>query len=234
MQHIYLASVQEVPDDFETKLNELNEQRRAKVLRCKNIMDKKRSYLAGKLLSRAAEEEGIKEVSVCMAPYDWETIRRQENHTCYANVSHSGEYVAVAISDGPVGVDIEQYGTRYGKTKAKNSINPLAKKVLNEAEYAKFQSLLTGENQPENKEPFENEKDFFLKIWTRKEAYAKWDGKGIAMNFSEIDALGGNDFYSKKIFLEDQDFLWLSVYPFSDNQQNVPNISFSTYFRLYF
>lgn len=234
MQHIYLASVQEVPDDFETKLDEFNEQRRAKVLRCKNIMDKKRSYLAGKLLSYATEEEGVEEASVFLAPYDREMIKQQVKHAYYANISHSGDYVAVAVSDEPVGVDIEQYGTRYGKENAKKSIDLLAKKVLNEAEYAKYQSLLIGQDQPESKESFENEKDFFLKIWTRKEAYAKWDGKGIAMNFSGIDALGGNDFYSKKICLENQDFLWMSVYPFSGDQKDVPNIHFSTYFRLYF
>ncbi len=221
MHHIFLASVQEVPDDFETRLEKFSEQRRAKVLRCKNLMDKKRSYLAGRLLSHAAEEEGIEETFVCLAPYDWESIRQQGSRAYYANISHSGDYAAVVISDEPVGVDMEQYGARYGGAKAGRSIEMLARKVLNEAEYAAYRSFFTKGGRPDKTDEFIDEKDFFLKIWTRKEAYAKWDGKGIALDFSGIDALCEDVFYSRKICLKERDFLWLSVYPFLDNMQNV-------------
>lgn len=218
MQHIYLASVNAVPCDFETKLEELNEQRRAKVLRCKNIMDKKRSYLAGRLLSYGTKQEGIEEASVCLAPYDWEKVKKVQANTegekrFFGNISHSGEYVAVAISDEPVGVDIEQYRMRYNKTNTKRHMELLAKRIMNEAEYEKYSNISQMKECSEGAELCEDAKDFFLQLWTRKEAYAKWNGKGIALDFSGIDVLCDN-FYSRKIGLEASDYLWLSVYPY--------------------
>lgn len=204
MRKIYIASVNQVPEDFESQLEKLHSQRRAKVLRCKNIMDKKRAFLAGKLMTEALEELGIQEDMVQLAPFD-----REKGLVWYANISHSGDYAAFAIADMPIGIDIEHYGARYGGKNQGKNIDILAKKVLRATEYTLYERI---RDEKEFDCEYVNEKDYFLKLWTRKEAYAKWDGRGISMDLRIIDALSDKGFLSEKKMLKDGDFLWCSIY----------------------
>lgn len=72
------------------------------------------------------------------------------------NISHSGEYLAIAVSDQPVGIDIQK------------------KKEIREGMYRKVV-------MPEEKvliTEHEKQKDF-LRLWTLKESFTKAEGKGL-------------------------------------------------------
>lgn len=73
------------------------------------------------------------------------------------NISHSGEYVACAVSDTPVGVDIQKIG-EYNLE--------VAKRVCNEKELEQIENSSDKESG-------------FTKLWTQKEAALKMHGTGI-------------------------------------------------------
>ena len=81
----------------------------------------------------------------------------------YFNISHSGNAVAVAISDNEIGIDIEKIKTPNLKV-AERFFTENEKKYIN------------------------SDIDFF-EIWTKKEAYFKQLGKGISDDFSKTDIL---------------------------------------------
>ena len=83
------------------------------------------------------------------------------------NLSHSGEYAVLAISDAPIGIDIEQ--------KHSGGLQ-IAKRCFCPEEY---QDILAGETQ--------QERDMrFLQYWTMKEAYVKRIGKGMRVPLSSF------------------------------------------------
>ena len=78
------------------------------------------------------------------------------------NITHSGKYVACAISDTPIGIDME--GNR-------KDVCSVARRFFNKDE---SEWVCMAESESEQKERF-------LKIWTFKEAYSKMTGDGIAL-----------------------------------------------------
>ena len=81
------------------------------------------------------------------------------------NLSHSGEYAVLAVSDLPVGVDIERCSLRHVR---------VAESVFTQAEL-----------QWMNEAPEER----FTLLWTLKEAVSKALGLGLELKFSEFDVL---------------------------------------------
>lgn len=82
------------------------------------------------------------------------------------NLSHSGDYAALAISGAPVGIDIQQ------KRAYKDS---LVKRFFSEAEAAAYESLFSTDAQEYNTV----RETFFYTLWCRKEAYGKLLGTGL-------------------------------------------------------
>lgn len=78
-----------------------------------------------------------------------------KNSRLHFNVSHSGAYLAIAVSESPVGIDIQ---------KMKNIREEMYRKVVQPKE-----QVLIGE---------ERQKDF-LRLWTLKESFVKAEGKGL-------------------------------------------------------
>ncbi len=97
---------------------------------------------------------------------------KEEKHI---SVTTTGSKIVVALHDSPVGIDGE-YLPRYEN--GKTDFAALAERFFSgdEAEYVRNESE-------------ESEKDKFLKIWVRKEAYVKCVGKTVAdfPNFSVVD-----------------------------------------------
>lgn len=85
------------------------------------------------------------------------------NHQLHFNISHAGQYVICAISDHPVGIDIEQKQHRN---------------------YSLFQSVWT----EREKEIFgaDRMEDFYY-LWTAKESYVKWLGTGLATDLKAVN-----------------------------------------------
>lgn len=99
------------------------------------------------------------------------------------NVSHSGEKLFIAISDTPVGIDVEQI-------KPRRSLDGLVKKCFALSEQNYWFDL------PENEKLA-----VFYDFWTRKEAVVKGIGRGIALglNHCEIDINQPNNFLNLPI-----------------------------------
>jgi len=86
------------------------------------------------------------------------------NLPAHFNVSHSGNYTVVAISNRPIGVDIEII---------RDFSAILAKKLFNEDEL----KYISGTGPSRKKSLMQQS---FYQIWTAKEAYLKYLGTGIS------------------------------------------------------
>lgn len=82
------------------------------------------------------------------------------DYPVYFNLSHSGDYVLCALAMEEVGADIQQHRT--------GSVGRIAARYFSEQEKAAL------ENRKEGGE------ELFFRLWTRKEAYGKLTGEGIA------------------------------------------------------
>lgn len=95
----------------------------------------------------------------------------------YFSLSHSGNVAACAVSDAPIGIDVQ----------CERKVNyALAKRFFSEKEY----NAVTAE--PEI---------MFNRIWARKEAAAKADGRGIAIGLKELEVLDSSVRHSGKLYL---------------------------------
>ena len=83
------------------------------------------------------------------------------------NISHSGGYIAVAVSDHPVGIDVE--------TKSDPDLKVTAR-FYSEAEQVAVRAA-------------EDPQKAFRRLWTRKEAYVKCTGTGIEGAIDRIPGL---------------------------------------------
>lgn len=88
------------------------------------------------------------------------------------NLSHTGDYLLIAVGNVPdIGIDIEAITAR-------NSLDGIAKRVFSSNEFAQWQQL-----------PPEQQLAGFYRLWTKKEAFVKAVGRGIAlgMELCEFD-----------------------------------------------
>ena len=95
----------------------------------------------------------------------------------YISVTTTGDKMIVALSDSPVGIDGE-YLPRYKEGRTDYAM--LADRFFSgeESEYVRSGATVV------------DEKERFMKIWTRKEAYVKCTGKGVAdfPSFSVVES----------------------------------------------
>ena len=85
---------------------------------------------------------------------------RLENSDMFFSLSHSGDYACCAVSDAPVGVDIQRVGADRSK---------VAGRVFSESENAFLAALPDGVRA-----------DAFYRLWVLKESLVKATGKGVA------------------------------------------------------
>lgn len=159
MLKLYYGHIQLVKDPlvFEKWFNQMNSERKEKVLRCRNEVDKQRSLLAGILL-----QYGLKQ----------DRFAKQ----VFYSISHSGNYVICVLSDRRVGIDIEnKFRSAFSEAKIER-LEKIAKKCLTMGEEIRFFNC-----------DDEEKADTLIRFWTRKESYSKALGIGLAMDFSQID-----------------------------------------------
>ena len=152
------------------ELESLNLSRKKEILKKANIDDRKRS-IAGDMLVRkylsklySTPEEKIEiKRGIHKKPYVL-------NLPAHFNVSHSGDYVVVAISDRPIGIDIEEI---------KDFSAILAKKLFNEDEV----KYISGNSSTRKKSLMQK---CFFELWTAKEAYLKYLGTGVSGGINSL------------------------------------------------
>lgn len=87
------------------------------------------------------------------------------------NVSHSGEYLAIAFSESPVGIDIQKEKTiREGMYR--KVVQPMERQLIGT----------------------ERQKDF-LRLWALKESFVKAEGKGLVISMKDYYFEKENDRY---------------------------------------
>lgn len=194
---IYFAPTAALLDGrvFEEKLLLVNEQRREKVLCCKQTADRIRTLAAGLLIRYGLEQKGIAYEDADFALDRFGKPYLLSAPKLHFNVSHSGEYAACAISHQEIGIDMEGISERFEGEKGKKRMDRVADRIFSDREKCYLERCSEGERA-----------EVFVKLWTRKECYAKAYGEGIRMDFSKIDTLKEDHFFSRRI----GDY-WLSV-----------------------
>ncbi len=127
------------------------------------IYKRKENILGRLLLHKALEEMAVGEYSVIYN--DLEKPRLECGNELYFSVSHSGDYVALCLSDDEVGCDIQE-------------IKPCNHKVA-VRHYSENESRLVETNT--------NKDDCFMRLWALKESILKFTGKGISGGLSTYD-----------------------------------------------
>lgn len=150
--------------DLDATLNSISEQRRQQALRFRHEQGRRECVAAYLLLKEGLQREygitGNPEFS-----YDEGGKPSLKDYPdIHFNLSHCREAAACAISNVPMGVDIETI--RPFK-------EPLARKVLSDEEY----NYVMKAERPDVE---------FIKFWTRKEALLKLTGEGIRSDLKTV------------------------------------------------
>lgn len=98
----------------------------------------------------------------------------------FLSISHSGDYLALAISDCEIGIDLQIMRFRTISTNEKAL--KMAKRFFHPTEFA-YISCEEAEILPR-----------FFEIWTKKESFVKRTGTGIDDSFSSLNVLN-HSFY---------------------------------------
>lgn len=101
------------------------------------------------------------------------------------NISHTHNAIAVAITDSPVGIDLE---------KVKEVDLKIAKRFFTERE---IDYIICGDNLAKR----------FFEVWTKKEAYIKYVGKGLSIPLKSFSVLD----IAEKIVTTEKDGYIISV-----------------------
>ena len=164
MVRVYISNVSNLPDPKENLwiMEGLPEERKNKILRFLRVQDRRQNLAAGLLLKNVLEQHEIDISNISYGPHG-----KPELPDIYFNLSHSHDYVVCAISDKPVGCDIEKVG---------KSREGVAERFFTEKERM---YLSTFEEKDRLNE--------FYRIWTMKESYLKMTGEGLVFGLNRIE-----------------------------------------------
>lgn len=145
----------------------MDEEKKARVDRFRFVEDKKRT-VAGEMLARKAISKW------CNVPAESVVFEKNNYGKPFAkelavefNVSHSGDMVVCAVSDRPIGIDVEQIRPMR---------DSVAKRICSQEELDYWSDPSISEAERLNR---------FFEIWTAKEAYCKCIGIGI-QDFAQL------------------------------------------------
>lgn len=116
--------------------------------------EKRGSELTDALMMKAIESEGIRGATIVRGERGKPLVKGAGE--LFVSVSHSGAYLVCALSELPVGIDVqEERGGNLGK--------------------------ITGRYFSEEEQAYVDERGRagFFALWTRKEAYSKYTGRGL-------------------------------------------------------
>ena len=182
MHRIYYENITPYLDKsyFDECMKRVTQKRREKVQALGDISSRARSLAAGMSLVKATRELGIEQELEFISIGTHGKPDFRDGCGWHYNLSHSGDYVMLAVADKPVGVDIQQ-------------IKPLARDIAgrfyscDEIEYLK--SISSDNSSKEYLEAF-------YRIWCLKESYVKCSGEGLGHglnSFSVIERLDNSE-----------------------------------------
>lgn len=184
MIKIYLMKTEEFLEEskFLQGCKRIDDTRLEKVRACKSTEDKVRSLCCGLLLQYALKRElnGVEHeenipLELVYGIGEQGKPYLKDYPELYFNLSHSGEYVALAVSDREVGIDVQE------KRSVKEN---MAKRVLAQQEYEQYQVLREqgAESFQVQEKVADMAQDWFFRCWCAKESYGKLTGKGLLLD----------------------------------------------------
>lgn len=164
MVYVYALDLEKLkaPEECPEIFASLPEYRRKKIESFRNPNGKLESFGAGVLLKKVCSLHGVSDHRIFVGEHGKPQIEE-----FYFNLSHSGNMVLCAVSEKPVGCDIEKIETPTLR---------IAKRFFTEKENEYL------ENIEENKMAEE-----FFRLWTMKEAYVKMTGEGLTCSLKEFE-----------------------------------------------
>ncbi len=147
----------------------VSDERKRKIDAFSYEADKRLSLGAGVLLEEGLKELGTDDFSICYGEHKKPYLK--DNDNLFFNLSHSGDYCVCAFCESEIGIDIQ---------KIKDAKDALIKKVCTQKEQDYLLSL--------NKEKRNIE---FTRLWTVKESYVKYLGKGLSHSLKKCEITFG-------------------------------------------
>ncbi len=186
----YLPIDDKLTDLFYALLPLVSEKRREKISKYHFDIDKKLSLYSEVIVRKSAIDIlGIKNSEIVFENNDFGKPYIVGQSDFHFNISHTHSAILVGISTESIGVDIERI--------TKSEIN-IAKRFFTEDEYNYIVKS-------------EYEKDIrFYEVWTKKEAYVKYIGKGLNIKLSSFSSLSCN--FSKHIKTLSYENYIISIY----------------------
>lgn len=166
----------------EAFLNQVSTEKKMRINRFRREIDGQRT-LCGEILVKSMLANYLKR------PIHTITFQKNEfgkpyleDNPIYFNISHSGQWVVGAVSDCPVGIDVEEVKV------AKSAKLDIAQRFFSEEEYRWLTSF--------NDEVL-CQKMFYM-LWSGKESYIKMIGEGLSIPLNEFELTYQEEMLLKK------------------------------------
>ena len=157
MTKVFIFEASKLNNDITVYENCVSRYRFEKAQRLKNISDKKLCISTELLLAQYLDR---------IPRYNIDEYGKPIGEEVCFNFSHSANVAVCAVSDSPVGVDVE---------KIRNVSMDVPKRKFTEKEYRRILNS-------------KNPQDTFFEYWVKKESYVKALGKGMKIPFNSFDA----------------------------------------------
>lgn len=170
MENIYFMEINEdFSEQQQAMLAFLSMEKQQKILSLRFAVDKKLSLFADVLVRcLACQIHNLKNQDMVFEQNDFGKPYLAGFPAFQFNISHTRNALVVAISNQAVGIDIEK---------------------VQQANLRIAQQFFTAKEVAWIYEEAEKQDERFYAVWTQKEAYLKWLGKGISMPLSSFDIL---------------------------------------------
>lgn len=146
--------------DWKEWLPSLPAERRLRALSCRNPDDSRRIAGAGYLLALVLERSGVPRRDQVFARTGLGKPYLPDRPDLHFSLSHAGPWAVCAVGDSPLGVDVE----------APRCTMAVARRYFHPREVEYLEAL-----------PRETQKAALCRLWTAKEAYVKFLGRGLTM-----------------------------------------------------
>jgi len=171
MVEVYITNFSKLPDPKDRKqlMASLNPERRLRIAKAANEKARRQCLASALLLQLVLKEKGLDANQVRTNRFG-----KPEIDGIYFNISHSGDMVVCAVSEKPVGCDIERI---------REAPRKVSSRYFGEQEKLRLEKL----------QGFEFDCEFF-RLWTMKESYVKMTGEGLrvplgAFEIAEADSI---------------------------------------------
>ena len=183
MPEVYLLDIDEdlTAQEYHRLTKVLSQEKQERLSRFRFFVDAQRS-LFGEIMARAllAERTGLPNERLLFRVNENGKPFLESQQNIHFNISHGGKYVACAIDDEPVGIDVER-------------IQEMDRGVAERFFAPDEISYVTAP-------PDETQAERYIQIWTMKESRLKWEGIGLAKCLSSFSVLDKReDVYYHKV-----------------------------------